>query len=661
MTHKLANTLFAIVIFGSSPIVSADNDIDINKTNTEKALSYYRQAEILFDQKKYTAAASLYKKALESHSTDEKILVKKIIRQRATAFGRSAKSSTVDLSERVEYQPNRRLTFITRYQDEQNRRAHPPALELNWITLREPTHDNVLDGGETAAIVLEIINTGKSGAMDVELSATVNDHQGLSFPASQMTGSIAANESKTVELKISADKLVTTSSRNFLVTAKEKTGFDSNTIDITINTHTHQPESIVVTEPVIHDFNDNQRIEPSEMIDVKTGIKNIGNGVSKKLVATIVLGQHVFLDPDSTQRIELGEIYPGEERPVSFSFITNRRLKHNKKIPVALVLTDEQGTAVINKQFDFTVYAPNNLTQISIAPIQRPSILPKAEIAVDVDINIPARKQTDPYAVAVVIGNKNYQTPGIPPVKYAHNDAAIMKQYFMNTLGVAENNILYLEDATSAKFNEAFGSSENYAGWLYNFIEPGKSRVYIYYSGHGAPDLKTKSSYFVPTDANPVYLANSGYSLNTFYKNLAKLPAKNITVVLDTCFSGNSDGGFLFNNISPVFIHSFMPEPSLNNTAVFSSSEGSQVSTWYNEKRHGLFTYYFLKGLQGEADSNNDQRITTTELNDFIGTRLPFKARRINGNEQTPSLKQNREYTLVDFNEQKIIPVAKAE
>ena len=33
---------------------------------------------------------------------------------------------------------------------------------------------------------------------------------------------------------------------------------------------------------------------------------------------------------------------------------------------------------------------------------------------------------------------------------------------------------------------------------------------------------------------------------------------------------------------------------------------------------HGLFTTYFLKGIQGEADINNDKVVTATELGAYL-------------------------------------------
>ena len=78
------------------------------------------------------------------------------------------------------------------------------------------------------------------------------------------------------------------------------------------------------------------------------------------------------------------------------------------------------------------------------------------------------------------------------------------------------------------------------------------------------------------------------------------------------------------------------------NAAFFSSSSSNQISSWYNEKNHGLFTYFFLKAIRGEADKNKDKKITYQEVQDYVSDRsegVPYWAKRLHsGRVQSPSL-----------------------
>jgi uncharacterized caspase-like protein len=78
-------------------------------------------------------------------------------------------------------------------------------------------------------------------------------------------------------------------------------------------------------------------------------------------------------------------------------------------------------------------------------------------------------------------------------------------------------------------------------------------------------------------------------------------------------------------------------------TVVLAASAGDQVSSTYRQKSHGLLTYFFLKGLQGDADQNKDGSIELAELYDYIKPQVSRVARREFNNDQTPQLIGNSE------------------
>ena len=94
----------------------------------------------------------------------------------------------------------------------------------------------------------------------------------------------------------------------------------------------------------------------------------------------------------------------------------------------------------------------------------------------------------------------------------------------------------------------------------------------------------------------------------------------------------------LISEASPIFISVENPAANLVNGSILTSSSGDQISSWYSEVGHGLFTYYFLKGLRGAADGDHDNQITSTELFGYISEHVPYLARRLFNREQTPQL-----------------------
>ena len=76
---------------------------------------------------------------------------------------------------------------------------------------------------------------------------------------------------------------------------------------------------------------------------------------------------------------------------------------------------------------------------------------------------------------------------------------------------------------------------------------------------------------------------------------------------------------------------------------VLAASSGDQISSTYKDKGHGLLTYFFLKGLQGEGDTNKDGVIELSELYEYVKPNVQRVARKQYNNEQMPQLLANSE------------------
>ena len=61
-------------------------------------------------------------------------------------------------------------------------------------------------------------------------------------------------------------------------------------------------------------------------------------------------------------------------------------------------------------------------------------------------------------------------------------------------LGIRPGNILSLEDATLSDLKVLFGDQGVPTGRLHDLVKPGITEVFVFYSGHGAPDPVENSS-----------------------------------------------------------------------------------------------------------------------------------------------------------------------
>ncbi len=253
----------------------------------------------------------------------------------------------------------------------------------------------------------------------------------------------------------------------------------------------------------------------------------------------------------------------------------------------------------------------------------------------------PNAKVVRKHDVAVIIGNRNYRQ-GVPAVEFSHRDAERVKALLINDLGFDRDNIIDLRDQGLADMNAIFGTNGNPNGKLSRYLERnGKSNILVYYSGHGVPDLKTKKPYLAPIDADPDSISTTGYPLEQLYTNLRQLKAKTITVALDACFSGGSQNGQIIGtNASPVRLAAKMPQVTSKLTILAAASD-TQLASWDTQNGHGVFTYHFVEGLKGKADSNSDRKITAKELHDYVDQKVDRFARRQLNRDQRPILNGN--------------------
>ena len=270
-----------------------------------------------------------------------------------------------------------------------------------------------------------------------------------------------------------------------------------------------------------------------------------------------------------------------------------------KKTP--LEIAEKFNKTIITKMIREAGKKQNEIS-LKVEKKQSAEIIPTSFSKSDVD-ELPAIKaKPNKNSYAIVIGIEQYRQK-LPKADFAEHDAQTMTEYLTKVMGYPEENVV-----TLANDRAALGDLTKYfEKWLPNNVEKDGS-VFIYYSGHGAPNPKTGDAYLVPYDGDPSFIDETGYSLKRLYESLGKLQAKEIIVALDSCFSGAGGRSVLAKGARPLVMtmeKSVVP----SNVAVLSAASGEQISSTYEEKGHGLFTYFMLKGIKSEGDTNGDGKV----------------------------------------------------
>ncbi|MCH5345893.1 MAG: caspase family protein [Muribaculaceae bacterium] len=245
----------------------------------------------------------------------------------------------------------------------------------------------------------------------------------------------------------------------------------------------------------------------------------------------------------------------------------------------------------------------------------------------DVDINIPKAKKDAENTIVLIIANENYEN-GIKKVDYALNDGAAFEQYMKLAVGVPESQIITVTDGTLGKMKGAFTRLKQGAQVIGK-----KSKIVVYYSGHGIPDETTKEAYILPVDYQ-VGDNSTGFKLKDIYTDLGAIDANSVVFFIDGCFSGatRTDDDDMIVSARSVAIKAKEEKPT-GNLVVFSAAQGDQTAHTYKEKSHGLMTYFLLKKLQ---ETNGDA--TLGELAEYITENVKKSAFFINNNQQLPAV-----------------------
>ena len=217
---------------------------------------------------------------------------------------------------------------------------------------------------------------------------------------------------------------------------------------------------------------------------------------------------------------------------------------------------------------------------------------------------------------AVIVGVGDYRSDAIPDLRFAGKDAQAVYDFLKSpSAGFQEDHIIFLKDADAT--NQAIREA------LFVFLQKAayNDLVFIYFAGHGAPDAtRPDNLYLLPHDADTKSLAATAFPMWDVKTALRRqIKAERVIVVADACHSGGTKDGET-NPINGSFGDLFTPSRRVILTAADDNELSYEDQKWGGG--HGVFTYNFIEGLKGAADSNNNGIVTFQEAADYVATKV---------------------------------------
>ena len=304
-------------------------------------------------------------------------------------------------------------------------------------------------------------------------------------------------------------------------------------------------------------------------------------------------------------------------------------------------------------QFSFSRYVPAKGEQITIEAVDewgnRSSKNVTISRVVEDTSDVVTFASLDPTrlngrsnrnAVALVMGIADYKRA--PDAVYADSDADVFSDYAQRALGITRSNIKTLTNKDAYRADMLFAIKQ----WLRGRIKEGKTDVYVFYAGHGLASPDGQDLYLLPYDGAPALLEDTSLKRNELFDVIANAHPRSTTVFLDTCYSGvGRSEQTLLASARPIVI-SPVRQVVPPGFTLFSAASGQQISSGLDEAKHGLFSYYLMKGMEGPADANSDKEITVSELHTYVRKNVKQQSIRL-GHRQVPELQGDANRVLV--------------
>jgi hypothetical protein len=351
------------------------------------------------------------------------------------------------------------------------------------------------------------------------------------------------------------------------------------------------------------DENGNLVFEGGERIRVRIDLVNGGEQELQGVTAALT-GTASLLAQFPATTLAVGRLQQGQSRSIEFV----------ATVPQAV----QQQTAEIH----VAVSDSGTRTQLPTQTLAL-SIQPTGINADDVD-QIPALATgfRQPHTYLISIGIGSYRDQQVPSRKFAALDAEMVSSYFQSLGGLPASNVHLLQDwkAIRSDIDEAL------LDWLPPHMN--KDAVVIVYFAGLASVSSTGETFLVPYDGTATTTSRA-YPLKDLGAALSRLRAKQTV--------------FLFDGIvSPMGPYSrtktALPQwnPTGSSTLHVIGISGIGRGLEDDQYRHGLFTYYLLRALRGEADTNRDGDVTLGETVTYLSQKVRWASKTHMNQEQRP-------------------------
>lgn len=505
-------------------------------------------------------------------------------------------------------------------------KAIPNFQTTNFLFV-DDNNNQVIEAEERSFIRFSILNVGNGLAKDVKLTVSLQNTgiTGLEFEKEKELGDIYSMREKQVSIAITGRPDLVSGVAEFRIDILDQDETNPDPLELEIPTKKFSQPHVIVAKSAF--FSDSPGLVESEKtVYLNTLIQNVGEGYASQVQAEFLLPSGCSPVRSNTV-FHIGQLDGGKHVEIEFPFKISREYTADK-IPIDVILTEKyklysenititlDRAAVLPKKEEVTLN-PMEIVDQTVDQI-------KNEIVSDIDLDIPKNMVKYSNRLALVIGNQDYEF--ISPTQHQNNfqtsDALSVKNYLIRILGLKEDNIFLLTNATSGTFSDHVQILSRLASRVSN------AEIFVYFSGLGFIDHTTLTPYLLPTDASGEQKVPR-QNLFDLFQLLSQTRASKINFFLDVSFIPSGD----LVQINESSFREKVDQSLGENMIVYFSAGPGQTALPYKEQSHGLFTYYLLKNLK-----DTQGKLSYAGLGDYVSKNVSLESLKSFQKEQDPEI-----------------------
>lgn len=354
---------------------------------------------------------------------------------------------------------------------------------------------------------------------------------------------------------------------------------------------------------MVLDENGNLVLEGGERVRVRVDVVNAGLAPIQQAIVSLS-GSPALITHFPSAVLPLPALQPGETKSIEFVATLPPAIQPQK---AELQITIEETGSHIA--------AP---TQTLAVMMQATGI--KTDDVDQIPIATTEFRQAHTYLVSIGIGS--YRDQQLPSRKFASLDAEMVASYFQALGGIPASNVRLLQDWKALRPD----IDETLLDWLPPHMTK-DAVVIVYFAGH-AMVTPTGEILLVPYEGSPT-TSSRLYPLKDLEAALTRLKAKQTILLFDGMVSRlHSDPKT--KTLPPRW------DSAGSSTIRIISSDNLSKGLEDDKHRHGLMTYYLLRALRGESDSNRDGSVTLAEVAGYVSQKVAWAAKSQFNAEQHP-------------------------